>query len=140
WYYLKLSYPSESDADFDRSKQQIKHDYHEYRASKSFWFVTATFILMISAWVLTDPENVPVLLPPMILLVLYAMPGIGLIKNEDIRSFPWENFLMIGAALSVGIIMDENGTAGRIAEQLINIMPGNANMFAGIVIITCIIF
>lgn len=140
WYYLKFSYPSESDADFDRSKQQVKHDYHEYEPSKSFWFVIVTFILMISAWVLTSPENVPVLLPPMILVVLYAMPGIGLIKNEDIRSFPWENFLMIGAALSVGIVMDENGTAGRIAEQLITIVPEDAGMFVSIIIITCIIF
>lgn len=140
WYYLKFSYPSESESDFNGSKQQIKHDYHEYKPSKSFWFVIVTFILMISAWVLTNPENVPVLLPPMVLLVLYALPGIGLITNKDIRSFPWENFLMIGAALSVGIIMDENGTARLIAEQLMNIVPENADMFASIVIITCIIF
>ncbi len=140
WYYLKFSYPSENEADFGDSARAVQNDYHEYQPTKTFWFVIITFGLMVSAWVFTDPERVPVLLPPMILLVLYSIPGISLITNDDIRAFNWENFLMIGAALSVGIIMDQNGTAQVIAEQLIRIIPENANTLVNIIIVTFTVF
>ncbi len=98
WYYLKLAYPSEREAGFSNSGQGPDTDYHEYKPAKKFWFVIITFAIMISTWIFTDSSTVPTLLPPMILLVIYSLPRIELITNEDIRSFNWENFLLIGAS------------------------------------------
>jgi|GEM_PF-1818062 len=140
WFYLKLSYPSESAEDFTMDKDPPGTDYHEYKPTKRFWFVIITFSLMILSWIFTDPGNVPTLLPPMILLVLYALPKIELITNEDIRAFNWENFLLIGASLSLGVILDQNGTARMIAKQLIGLVPEDAGTVINIIIVAVIMF
>ncbi|AKG74885.1 SLC13 family permease [Salinicoccus halodurans] len=140
WFYLKLSYPSESTKDFTPDENTQVTDHDEYKATKMFWFVIATFTLMIATWIFTDSGTVPTLLPPMILTVIYALPKIELITNEDIRAFNWENFLLIGASLSIGVILDQNGTARMIAEQLLRLVPENAAMTLNIVIVTVIVF
>lgn len=140
WFYLKLSYPSETEKDFSSFGHTAEVDDEEYEPTKKFWFVIITFSIMILTWAFTDSSVVPTLLPPMILIVLYSLPRIELITNEDIRSFNWENFLLIGASLSLGVILDENGTAGLIAEQLISLVPENAGMTVSIIIVTGVMF
>ncbi|HIW13459.1 MAG TPA: anion permease [Candidatus Salinicoccus stercoripullorum] len=140
WFYLKLSYPSESAESFTIEKNPPGTDYYEYKPTKRFWFVIMTFSLMILTWIFTDPGQLPTLLPPMILLVLYALPKIELITNEDIRAFNWENFLLIGASLSIGVILDQNGTARMIAEQLISLVPEDAGIVINIIIVAIIMF
>lgn len=140
WFYLKFSYSSESAEGFTLDENTHGADHHEYRATKMFWFVIVTYALMIATWIFTDSGTVPTLLPPMILTVIYALPKIQLITNEDIRAFNWENFLLIGASLSIGSILDQNGTARMIAEQLLRLVPEHATMVLNIVIVTGIVF
>src|SRR5699024_645676 len=45
WFYLKLSYSSESAEDFTMEKNPPGTDYHEYKPTKRFWFVILTFSL-----------------------------------------------------------------------------------------------
>src|SRR5699024_1839932 len=95
---------------------------------------------MILTWIFTDPGQLATPLPPLILLVLYAPPGIELITNEDIRAFNWENFLLIGASLCRGVILGQNGTARMIAEQLISLVPEAGGIVINIIIGAIIMF
>src|SRR5699024_3099327 len=104
------------------------------------WFVIMTFFIMIIVWALTDNNVVPTLLPPMVLLVIYSIPKIGLLNNTDIRAFDWENFLLLGASFSIGILLDQNGTAVIIAEHMMQFIPENSGLIFKTVLIALITF
>lgn len=101
-------------------------------------FVLFSFIIMIFSWALIDQNLVPTLVPPMILLVIFSMPKIGVLNNKDIKNFDWESFLLLGSSFSLGLIMEGNGTALMIAENLITLI--NEDQFPIIKIASIAIF
>ena len=140
WNYFKYSYPSETpDSQVQKAIQPEKH-FETPRERRRFQFVIMTFLMMIIVWALTDNSVVPTLLPPMILLVIYSIPKIGLLNNTDIRAFDWESFLLLGASFSIGILLDQNGTAVVIAEHMMQFVPEDSGLIFKTVLIALITF
>ena len=95
---------------------------------------------MIASWIVLDHEQVPLILAPLLLVGYYAMPINGLITNKTVRSYDWENFLLLGSSFSLGYVIEENGTALVLAEQLMSLLPSGFGDFGNILYIACIIF
>lgn len=140
WNYLSRTYTSEISKDPEIPGFQGEKYFETSSERKTFWFVIATFGLMIITWAATDNNVVPTLLPPMLLLVIYSLPKVGLLTNADIRAFDWENFLLLGASFSIGILLDENGTASTIAEQMLQFVPDSSGIHMKIILIALITF
>ncbi|WP_411842724.1 SLC13 family permease [Salinicoccus sp. HZC-1] len=140
WNYLNHSYPSEILKEPESQTSQTEEYFETALERKRFWFVIATFGIMIVTWAITDNNIVPTLLPPMLLLVVYSLPKVGLLTNADIRAFDWENFLLLGASFSIGILLEENGTASVIAEQMLQFVPEDSGMILKIILIALITF
>lgn len=95
---------------------------------------------MILAWIITDQDQVPLLLPPMILIVLYSLPGINIITNKVIRNYDWENFLLLGSSFSLGMLIANNGTANVLAKELISIVSPDQTLVVKILAIAIFVF
>lgn len=95
---------------------------------------------MIIVWIVTDQEKVPLLLPPMLLVAFYAIPKIGLVTNRMLRDYDWENFLLLGASFSLGLLLESNGTAEALANLLIGFIPEGTSIVIKVVIIAFIVF
>lgn len=140
WKYLIRTYPSEISKVAEVQRIQTEKNFETALEKKRFWFVIVTFGIMIMIWAVTDNDVVPTLLPPMLLLVIYSIPKIGLLNNADVRAFDWENFLLLGASFSIGILLHDNGTASVIAEQMLQFVPDNTSMVFKIILIALITF
>lgn len=140
WKYLSHTYPSEISKNAEVQRIQTEKNFETALEKKRFWFVIVTFGIMIMIWAVTDNDVVPTLLPPMLLLVIYSIPKIGLLNNADVRAFDWENFLLLGASFSIGILLHDNGTASVIAEQMLQFVPDNTSMVFKIILIALITF
>ncbi len=140
WNYLNHTYISEISRDVENAEFQTEAFFETASEKKRFWFVIFTFGLMIVTWAVTDNNIVPTLLPPMLLLVIYSHPKVGLLANSDIRAFDWENFLLLGASFSIGILLEENGTAAMIAEQMLQFVPDDSGTHMKIILIALITF
>ncbi|MBR7796877.1 SLC13 family permease [Agaribacter marinus] len=116
----------------------LKEDQGE--PSKQMWIVSISFFVMVLTWVVTDPQQVPLLLPPMLLVVFYAIPKIDLVTNSDIRKLDWENFLLLGASFSLGSVLETNGTASQLAQLLMKVVPEGAGVVLSVSIIAIMVF
>ncbi|WLD94474.1 SLC13 family permease [Alkalihalobacillus sp. AL-G] len=138
WNYLKAT---TKDIDWDERGGMIGEiDQNKDPISPLFWVVIGSFLLMIVAWIVTDQDQVPLLLPPMLLVVFYAFPKINLINDQVVRGYDWENFLLLGSSFSIGILLEENGTAHALANELINIVPQDAGITLKVLAITLFVF
>src|SRR5699024_8424639 len=140
WNYLKRTYPSEISTGGGYPQSRPQAHFGTSSEEKKFWFVIITFALMILTWAVTNNNVMPTLLPPMILLVIYSLPKVGLLDNEDIRACDWENFLLLCASFSMGIMLDRNGTASIIAEQMLQFVPDGSGVIFKIMLIALITF
>ncbi|MEW9502230.1 SLC13 family permease [Jeotgalibacillus marinus] len=107
---------------------------------EKFWVTMVPFVVMILCWMVVSQDFVPLILPPMLLVAYYAWPKIGWITNGLIRTYDWENFLLLGASFSLGIIIEANGTAQVLAEQLLQLLPVGAGDLTKIVFIGIFVF
>nr|GGG79515.1 sodium:sulfate symportert [Virgibacillus oceani] len=138
WQLLKITSP---EADWKKPEQFVPPTEHSSASMPPvFWVVVGSFLLMITIWIATDQEQVPLVLPPMLLVVLYALPKIGLIDNVVIRNYDWENFLLLGSSFSLGMLLEENGTAKQLANELLGIVPQDASIAIKVIIIALVIF
>ncbi|MFP7298264.1 SLC13 family permease [Neobacillus niacini] len=87
-----------------------------------FMVVIAGLFLMLFLWMVGPLWNIPSIIPPLICLALFAMPGIELLDNHDLRNYDWENFLLLGSAISLAITIQQNGTASIIANSIFSIL------------------
>ena len=139
WYYLKMTMPDEKITTFLNKEKDINEERGEVFSTK-FWFVLVSFFLMIIVWIVTDQEKVPLLLPPMLLVAFYAIPKIRLVTNRMLRDYDWENFLLLGASFSLGLLLESNGTAEALANLLIGFIPEGTSIVIKVVIIAFIVF
>ncbi|WP_077328438.1 SLC13 family permease [Virgibacillus siamensis] len=138
WHFLKAT--AKDDEWGDERQELPLEEKEQVSMPLVFWIAVIGFLLMIVAWIITDREQVPLVLPPMLLVVLYALPKMGLINNNVIRSYDWENFLLLGASFSLGMLMSRNGTAKELAEQLLELVPQDGNMVLKVLFIALFIF
>ncbi len=140
WNYLKYAHGHQEWDEKGSGVAEEEVHFENRRGKNRFWFVLLTFIIMILIWVFTDSNHLPILLPPMLLLVLYSLPRVDLLDNSDIRAFDWENFLLLGTSFSIGILLEENGTASEIANRMLEFLPESAGMLMNIIFVAIVIF
>ncbi|MBP1970735.1 anion transporter [Virgibacillus natechei] len=138
WNFLKITMPEEKIVR-SNSNEEIELRPRDPLSIK-LWVVLLSFLTMIITWIVTDQEQVPLLLPPMLLVAFYSIPKIGLVTNKVIREYDWENFLLLGASFSLGILLSENGTAEVLADVLIGVIPGDISIVSKVIIIAFIVF
>lgn len=105
-----------------------------------FWWVIIPFFAMITSWIVIDQEQIPLIVAPFLLLAYYALPMNGLVDDRLVRDYDWETFLLLGASFSLGYLIEENGTAGVLASQLIQLLPAGMGQGVNIIFIACLIF
>jgi sodium-dependent dicarboxylate transporter 2/3/5 len=104
-----------------------------------FFTVVISLFTMLVLWIFGSWFHVPSIVPPLLALTIFALPGIGLIKNPDIRSYDWENFLLLGSALSLAVTIEHNGTAAWIANQMLSLFGQSSYEFVNLGIVIFII-
>lgn len=138
WQFLKRLSP-EDEWFTERSPIDFTNKQRD-RMPPVFWVVISSFIVMIATWIITDQGQVPLVLPPMILVVLYSFPKLNLITNQVIRKYDWENFLLLGSSFSLGMLLAENGTANVLAKELISFVSPDESITVKIIAIALLIF
>ncbi|MGB6408111.1 MAG: SLC13 family permease [Planococcus donghaensis] len=134
WFYFK----KQSDAAVATNWEVPKMT--DEKLPPRFWWVIIPFGMMIISWIVLDQEQVPLVLAPLLLVGYYGMPINGLITNQTIRNYDWESFLLIGSSFSLGYVIEMNGTALVLAEQLMSFLPQGLGEFGNFVFIACFIF
>lgn len=137
FYYLKALYPNN---DFKKKAAINTWNQEEEKLSPKFWITLISFFAMILVWIVSDEDKIPLILPPMLAIALYALPKMGLVTNKMVRAYDWENFLMLGASFSLGAMLMKNGTAEAIANSLIMFVPTDIGMTLKFIIIGIIVF
>lgn len=79
----------------------------EPSSSIKVWIVIGMLVTLIAAWIIAPIFHIPLILPPLLFLGILALPGINLLSNHDIRTYDWENFLLLGTALSLAFIIEQ---------------------------------
>lgn len=110
------------------------------RLPDRFWWVIVPFIAMIISWIVIDQEQLPLIVAPFLLLAYYALPVNGLVDDQLVREYDWETFLLLGASFSLGYLIEENGTAGVLASQLIQLLPEGMGDAGNIIFVAMLIF
>lgn len=139
WFFLRMTTPKEDWLVKKDINLQLEDERNESIPPR-FWVVTGTFLLMILTWIFTDHDRIPLVLPPMLLVVFYALPKLNLINNETLRKYDWENFLLLGSSFSLALLIETNGTAKVLASQLMRLIPGDANVLFNIFLIALLVF
>lgn len=139
WFSLRFLYPNSNLEQSEFSKGN-KLSQKEKKLSMKFWITLLSFLIMIGVWIFTDEDKFPIILPPLLLIAFYSLPKMGLITNKIVRRYDWENFLMLGASFSLGILLMENGTAEAIANLLITFIPESTGVVIKVIIIAVITF
>lgn len=117
--------------------QQLDED---TQLPKRFWWIVLPFGLMILSWVVLDQETVPLIIAPIILASYYALPINNLVTDSLVRSYDWENFLLLGASFSLGYVIEETGTALILAGQMLELLPDGIGDFGNILFVAIFIF
>ncbi|WP_233569623.1 SLC13 family permease [Planomicrobium sp. Y74] len=117
--------------------QQLDED---TQLPKRFWWIVLPFGLMILSWVVLDQETVPLIIAPIILAAYYALPINNLVTDSLVRSYDWENFLLLGASFSLGYVIEETGTALILAGQMLELLPDGIGDFGNILFVAIFIF
>lgn len=105
-----------------------------------FWWVIIPFLAMIISWIVIDQEQIPLIVAPFLLLAYYALPMNGLVDDQLVREYDWETFLLLGASFSLGYLIEGNGTAAVLAEQLIGLLPSGMGEAGNILFVALLIF
>ena len=114
----------------------------EASSSRKIWLVVVSLIALIVSWIVAPEFGVPLIVPPMLLLGFLALPGIDLLSNRDLRNYDWENFLLLGTALSLAFIIEQNGTADWIISIILTRMgqglPTELYLLILVAVVICI--
>ncbi|MEZ0481762.1 SLC13 family permease [Planococcus sp. SSTMD024] len=130
---------------FKRQNGEVRHMEEmefppEAGLPERFWWVIVPFIAMIISWIVIDQEQIPLIVAPFLLLAYYALPINGLVDDKLVREYDWETFLLLGASFSLGYLIEENGTAGVLAGQLIRLLPAGMGDAGNIIFVAILIF
>lgn len=103
---------------------------HEYSDSHSnmskedkikFQIALWVFVVMVAFWIFGPWLNIPLIVPPMVALMIFALPGLKLIESKDInQNADWNFFLFFATALSLGKVVHGNGTGEWIAGIILS--------------------
>ncbi len=119
WVILSWAFPA---GDGGRPGERV--DYLEQQL-KSFGPLTpgekrlmAILFLTVVLWMTDFIHGWPAFVPAMLAVILMALPGVGFIAWDRLLKISWENVLMIGTNLSMGMVFINTGAAGYLATTL----------------------
>lgn len=90
----------------------------DFKDTVRFRATVVIVLAMLASWVFGDSLGIPDILPPIFALFFLCLPGVALISDKDFRDYDWENFIMIGSALSLTSAIEGNGTADWLSQHV----------------------
>ncbi len=80
--------------------------------------LAAILFMTVVLWMTDFIHGWPPFVPAFLAVILMALPGVGFIPWEQLLKISWENVLMIGTNLSMGLVLISTGAAGYLATTL----------------------
>lgn len=89
-------------------------------------FVLFVLLLTLGLWLSAGHLGIPLALPAMLAAALLSLPGTHLIRGEDVQSQGWDEFMVVGGALSLSRALSATGAIEWLAMKAFSILPAGA--------------
>ncbi|EMA27083.1 SLC13 family permease [Haloarcula japonica] len=77
----------------------------------------------VLAWIVGSFVGIPTVVPAAAAVFVLSLPGVGVIKADDVRDVSWGIIFLIGAMLSILDVMESTGTLDYVVETLTRAVP-----------------
>ncbi|WP_066152079.1 SLC13 family permease [Halalkalibacter krulwichiae] len=136
WFFWKMNKLPKSKL-HNESKNNLLVSNERSHLPVSMVIVVLSFMLIL--WIVGPTWNIPIIVPPLLALTFFSLPGIGLLKNSDLRNYDWENFLLLGTAISLAITIEHNGTATWLASKVFSFIGGSSYEVINVLIVLVVV-
>nr|WP_192498514.1 SLC13 family permease [Halorussus halophilus] len=85
--------------------------------------VAGLLVLTILGWVVGSLTGVPTILPPLLAVLVLALPGVKILSSEDVKQLNWGILFLFGAMLSLISVMRDIGAIAFVVDQLLAVVP-----------------
>ena len=136
WGISKLKNEPLEDFDFDKKMPLTKEQ------KWVIFFLGLTIFL----WSVGDFIGMPDFVPPILMIAILSIPYFKLVSDDDLRNYDWENFLLIGCALSLSYLLQKTGTGELVSNALFEVLPTtsyywvNVLIFMGLILVIRMFF
>jgi len=80
----------------------------------------------IGMWIVGSFLGIPTLVPAVLVVVLFSLPGIGILDTSDVRAINWGIIFLVGAMLSLLDVMRTVGAFDLVVEAFGVVVPPGA--------------
>jgi di/tricarboxylate transporter len=80
----------------------------------------------IVMWIVGSFVGIPTLVPAVLIVVLFSLPGVGVLDASDVRAINWGIVFLVGAMLSLLDVMRAVGAFDLVAEAFGVVVPSGA--------------
>jgi di/tricarboxylate transporter len=80
----------------------------------------------IVMWIVGSFVGIPTLVPAVLLVVLFSLPGVGVLDASDVRAINWGIVFLVGAMLSLLDVMRTVGAFDLVVEAFGVVVPPGA--------------
>lgn len=87
------------------------------------WLVLSTLFLAILFWIIGSFLGVPAIIPAMFVVLVFSIPGIGILTATDFNDISWGVVFLIGAMLSILEVKEELGGFDIVIDILFSGLP-----------------
>ncbi|MFZ5641530.1 MAG: SLC13 family permease [Bacillota bacterium] len=103
---------------------------------------TALFIvfIMIVFWISEPLTGIDPVIVAFAGVVLLAMPGIEILREEDLKSIDWHTIILLGTAFSLGKLLNEEGVGDKAANWLVYKISALNSDFPGLSFLGLLLF
>jgi len=74
---------------------------------------------MLTCWVIGPIFNISIIVPVFFGVFFFAIPPLSAIDQNDLTSFEWDIFILLGTALSLGNYLSDSGAALFISRHIL---------------------
>ena len=119
WLILSWAFPAGTEG---RSGERIAFLKQQLKAFEPLTAgekrLMAILIITVVLWMTDFVHGWPAFVPALLAVILMALPGVGFISWDKLLRISWENVLMMGTNLSMGMVFISTGAAGYMATML----------------------
>jgi anion transporter len=80
----------------------------------------------IVMWIVGSFTGIPTLVPAVLVVTLFALPGVDIIDSADVRAINWGIIFLVGAMLSLLDVMRDVGAFDLVVEAFGVVVPAGA--------------